>query len=93
MVGELMHLLSDPALFTYLAALCEPATKQPQFNALIRILYQALVHAVVSHLALRWVIGRDSTLPGVMFAVEPRPTPAIEEHPVLRVPRCPACSS
>jgi len=53
----------------------------------------ALSTAVAAHLVLRWVVGADTTLPGVMFAVEPHPLPAITEHPVLRVPRCPACSS
>jgi bacteriocin biosynthesis cyclodehydratase domain-containing protein len=53
----------------------------------------ALSTAVAAHLVLRWVVGADTTLPGVMFAVEPRPLPAITRHPVLRVPRCPACSS
>jgi len=52
----------------------------------------ALVVAVAAHVALRWVAGNDATLPGVMYAVEPRPRLSIGEHPVLRVPRCRACS-
>jgi uracil phosphoribosyltransferase len=47
--GKNVHILSDPALFTYLAALCSPETRQPTFNSLIRILYEGLVRAVVSH--------------------------------------------
>jgi hypothetical protein len=39
------------------------------------------------------VAGRDATLPGVLYAVEARPTISIGEHPVLRVPRCPVCSN
>jgi bacteriocin biosynthesis cyclodehydratase domain-containing protein len=63
----------------------EAATADPAFDA--------LSHGIAVHVALRWVVGRDSTLPGVMFTVEARPRPSIGEHPVLRVPRCPACSS
>jgi bacteriocin biosynthesis cyclodehydratase domain-containing protein len=48
--------------------------------------------ALVAHLVLRWLGGGDRTIAGVMFAIETRPTPAVTEHPVLRVPRCPACS-
>lgn len=47
--GPNVHILSDPALFTYLAALCSPETKQPAFNSLIRILFEALIHTAVSH--------------------------------------------
>lgn len=47
--GANVHLLDDPALFTYLATLCEPATKQPAFNALIRILYEGLARTVIAH--------------------------------------------
>jgi bacteriocin biosynthesis cyclodehydratase domain-containing protein len=53
---------------------------------------QALVVALVAHLAVRWVVGADTTLPGVLYAVEARPALAVSEHTVLRVPRCPVCS-
>ncbi len=54
--------------------------------------FESLVAAVAAHVVLRWVAGRDTTLPGVLHAVEPQPALAITEHTVLRVPRCPACS-
>jgi bacteriocin biosynthesis cyclodehydratase domain-containing protein len=53
----------------------------------------ALATALTAHLALRWVVGADTTLAGVMFAVEARPAPSVTEHVVLRVPRCPTCSN
>ncbi len=52
-----------------------------------------LVAAVASHLAIRWVIGRDTTVAGVLHAVEATPELALTQHAVIRVPRCPACSS
>ena len=52
----------------------------------------ALVVALAAHLAIRWVAGGDTSLPGVLFAVEERPLPRIGQHAVVRVPRCPACS-
>jgi bacteriocin biosynthesis cyclodehydratase domain-containing protein len=42
--------------------------------------------------ALRWLATRDPSLPGVLFALEPRAGLRIAEHLVLRVPRCPSCS-
>ena len=48
--------------------------------------------AVAAHLVLRWLGGGDRTVAGVMFGIEARPAPSVTEHPVLRVPRCPACS-
>jgi bacteriocin biosynthesis cyclodehydratase domain-containing protein len=53
---------------------------------------ETIVAGLAAHFALRWVAGHDVTLPGVLFAVEARPTVSIVEHPVLRVPRCPVCS-
>lgn len=47
--GKNVHILSDPALFTYLAKLCEPETKQPTINALVKILYEGLIHTVIAH--------------------------------------------
>jgi hypothetical protein len=54
--------------------------------------FDAFVVALSAHLAIRWVAGGDTSLPGVLFAVEGRPVPSIGEHAVVRVPRCPACS-
>src|SRR5436309_12524717 len=45
----------------------------------------ALVGALAAHLVLRWTVGRDTTLPGVLHAVETRPALAITRHHVLRV--------
>src|SRR5581483_6398719 len=52
----------------------------------------AVADAVAAHVVLRWIGGRDTSLPGVLFAVEARPALSVGEHPVLRHPRCPACS-
>lgn len=52
----------------------------------------AVVVGVAAHVVLRWIGGRDTTLPGVLFAVEARPALSVGEHPVLRHPRCPDCS-
>jgi len=51
-----------------------------------------IVAGVAAHLVLRFVGGCDTSLPGVLFAVEARPALSVGEHPVLRHPRCPACS-
>lgn len=53
---------------------------------------ETLVAALAAHLVLRWVAGRDTTLPGTLHVVEGRPALRWAEHPVLRVPRCGACS-
>jgi len=55
--------------------------------------FEAMAVAFAAQLALRWIAGRDPTLPGVLHAVEARPALSLREHPVLRVPRCPVCSS
>lgn len=47
--GKNFHLLSDPVLFSYLATLCSPETKQPAFNGLIRILYESMIRTVIAH--------------------------------------------
>lgn len=47
--GKNVHILSDPALFAYLATLCSPETKQPAINALIKILYESLLRTVICH--------------------------------------------
>lgn len=54
--------------------------------------FEALVVALAAHVILRWIAGHDRTVPGVLYAVELQPLPAITEHDVLRVPRCPVCS-
>jgi hypothetical protein len=38
------------------------------------------------------VVGGDKALPGVLFTLEVLPALKLEEHHVLRVPRCEACS-
>ena len=48
--------------------------------------------AIAAELALRWLVDRPSTLPGVLYALEVAPAPALTHHVVYRVPRCPACS-
>jgi bacteriocin biosynthesis cyclodehydratase domain-containing protein len=53
---------------------------------------EAAVVAVAAHVVLRYVGGGDTTVPGVLYAVEARPALSVDEHAVLRVPRCPACS-
>ena len=47
--GKNVHLLSDPVLFSYLATLCSPETKQPMLNSLVKIIYETLIHIVVNH--------------------------------------------
>lgn len=46
--GSNVHILSDVALFSYLASLCVPETKQPQINALVKIIYDSMIHIVVN---------------------------------------------
>jgi bacteriocin biosynthesis cyclodehydratase domain-containing protein len=52
----------------------------------------ALAAAVAAHVAVRWVVGADRFVPGVLYAIELHPGLRLSEHVVLRVPRCPACS-
>jgi bacteriocin biosynthesis cyclodehydratase domain-containing protein len=42
--------------------------------------------------ALRWLAHEDPFLPGVWYAFEPAPQPALGTHVLYRVPRCPSCS-
>jgi bacteriocin biosynthesis cyclodehydratase domain-containing protein len=42
-------------------------------------------------LALRWLAGRDPTLPGRFYSLETGVVLGLRNHLVLRVPRCPAC--
>jgi len=53
----------------------------------------ALAAAVVVEVALRWLVGRDRAVPGIVHTIELRPRLRLREHTVLRVPRCPACSN
>jgi len=53
----------------------------------------AFTAALVAHLAVRFVVGADKSLPGVLYTLEARPALRFEEHAVLRVPRCGACSA
>ncbi|MCO5141612.1 MAG: uracil phosphoribosyltransferase [Oligoflexia bacterium] len=46
--GKNIHILSNPVLFSYLATLCSPETKQPSINALMKILYDQLIPIVVN---------------------------------------------
>jgi len=52
----------------------------------------AVAAAVAAHIAVRWLIGGDRSVPGVLYTVESHPGLRLGEHAVLRVPRCPACS-
>jgi bacteriocin biosynthesis cyclodehydratase domain-containing protein len=52
----------------------------------------ALTAAVAAHVAVRWLVGADRFVPGVLYAIETQPRITLREHAVLRVPRCPACS-
>jgi bacteriocin biosynthesis cyclodehydratase domain-containing protein len=52
----------------------------------------AFAIALAAHLVVRWVGGRDTTVPGVLHAIETHPAFSLSEHHVLRVPRCGACS-
>lgn len=52
----------------------------------------ALAVAVTLDRVVRWLGLRDPLLPGVAVAVEAAPELRLTPHPVLRVPRCTACS-
>jgi bacteriocin biosynthesis cyclodehydratase domain-containing protein len=54
---------------------------------------ELFVAAVAATLALQWLALLDQRLPGVLHAIEPDGGPRVTRHLVLRVPRCPACSS
>jgi bacteriocin biosynthesis cyclodehydratase domain-containing protein len=53
---------------------------------------EAAAAGLVAHLALCWLGGRDTRLPGVLHVLETSPAVSVGTHTVLRVPRCPACS-
>lgn len=48
--------------------------------------------SIVACSALRWLVGRDALLPGVLYTFEWRDGASLRGHHVYRVPRCPACS-
>jgi bacteriocin biosynthesis cyclodehydratase domain-containing protein len=53
---------------------------------------EAMTAALATNLAVRWLVGRDRTVPGVLYTIEMQPELRLRAHLVLRVPRCPACS-
>ena len=52
----------------------------------------ALVAAIAAERIVRWIGGRDPSLPGTVESVEVAPDLADSDETLLRVPRCPACS-
>lgn len=48
---------------------------------------------IAGMLALRWLGGRDPTLPGRFYSLETGVLLGLRHHLVLRVPRCPACGA
>lgn len=46
--GANVHILNDPYYATQLARLCSPETRQPEFNRLVRRLYEGLTRAVLN---------------------------------------------
>ena len=53
----------------------------------------AVCAGVAAQLALGWVVGLDTSIPGVLYVVETRPALSLTANAVLRVPRCAACST
>jgi bacteriocin biosynthesis cyclodehydratase domain-containing protein len=54
---------------------------------------ETLAAGVAVVVALRWLGARDPHLPGLLHALELERGPHVTTHRVLRVPRCPDCSS
>ncbi len=54
---------------------------------------EAILAAVAAQLVIGWVGGHDTRLPGVLHVLEAGPPLALTTHLVLKVPRCPACST
>jgi bacteriocin biosynthesis cyclodehydratase domain-containing protein len=50
------------------------------------------VAGLAGWLALRWLVGRSASLPGVVHALELGPPVTVAVHHVWRVPRCASCS-
>jgi bacteriocin biosynthesis cyclodehydratase domain-containing protein len=53
---------------------------------------ETIAAGMAAHLVLGWVGGHDTRLPGLVHVLETGPPLALSAHPILRVPRCPACS-
>jgi bacteriocin biosynthesis cyclodehydratase domain-containing protein len=49
--------------------------------------------ALAVHLAVRWIVGADRALAGCLYTLELFPALRLRTQWVLRVPRCPACST
>ena len=49
--------------------------------------------ALAGELVVRWLGVRDPALPGTLFTIASEDGISIRTHAVLRVPRCPVCSS
>jgi bacteriocin biosynthesis cyclodehydratase domain-containing protein len=49
--------------------------------------------ALAAELVVRWIGARDPFLPGTLFTLDAEEGFSVASHTVLRVPRCPACSS
>jgi bacteriocin biosynthesis cyclodehydratase domain-containing protein len=54
---------------------------------------ETIAAGVAAQLVLGWVAGHDSRLPGLVHVLESGPPLVLSAHPILRVPRCPACSA
>jgi bacteriocin biosynthesis cyclodehydratase domain-containing protein len=54
---------------------------------------QAITAGVAAQLVLGWAAGLDTALPGALHVLELRPVLSLASHAILRVPRCPACST
>jgi bacteriocin biosynthesis cyclodehydratase domain-containing protein len=50
------------------------------------------VAGIASWLVLRWLVGQDPSLPGVVHVFEVGSSLTLAVHHVWRVPRCPSCS-
>ena len=50
------------------------------------------VAGLAGWLALRWLVGRAASLPGVLHGLELGPPVTVATHHVWRVPRCASCS-
>jgi bacteriocin biosynthesis cyclodehydratase domain-containing protein len=53
---------------------------------------ETIAAGVAAHVVLGWIGGHDTRLPGLVHVLESGPPLAVSAHPILRVPRCPACS-
>jgi bacteriocin biosynthesis cyclodehydratase domain-containing protein len=53
---------------------------------------ETIAAGVAAHLVIDWIGGHDTRLPGLVHVIESGPPLVLSAHPILRVPRCPACS-